>query len=118
MGEGRMGTGRRMVRLPDRFHVQQTAAMVSIADSAGAPLETIAIGASGDASGQGGDVPQFSGVWKEGRLSVVHQGRRGKVTQTYSVEEHGQRLLIETKMEAEGTRPSREFKRVYRRVST
>jgi hypothetical protein len=106
-----------MVRLPERIHVEQAAGMVSIADSAGAPLETITIGASGGSAPEG-NVPSFSGAWNEGRLQVVRQGRRGQVTETFSLEEHGQRLLIQTKMESEGKRPSREFKRVYRRVST
>ena len=100
--EGGEPRGRR-ARLPERIRVDQAADLVSIADSAGAPLETIAIGPSG-------------GAWKDGRLQMVRQGRRGRVTETFSLEEDGQRLVIQTKMESEGPRPSREFKRVYRRV--
>jgi hypothetical protein len=113
------GAGRgRMARLPERIRVEQGTGTVSIADSAGAPLETITIGASGESSAPEGGVARFSGAWKDGRLQVVRQGPRGRVTQTFSLEEHGQRLVIQMKMESEGPRPSREFKRVYRRVST
>jgi len=115
--EGGEPRGRR-ARLPERIRVDQAADLVSIADSAGAPIETITIGASGGSAAPEGDVPRFSGAWNEGRLQVVRQGRRGRVTETFFLEEHGQRLVIQTKMESEGPRPSREFKRIYRRVST
>ena len=107
-----------MRRLPERIRVEQGTGGVSIADSAGTPLETITIGAPGESPATESGAPRFAGTWKDSRLQVVREGRRGRITQTFSLEEHGQRLVIQTKIESEGTRPSREFKRVYRRVST
>jgi len=100
-GEGRERRGR--MRLPGRIRIEQTAASLTIADSADVPIETIGIG---------------SATWSKGRLEVVRDGPRGKLTQTFALEEGGRSLVIRTKMESSDSRPSREFKRVYRRSST
>jgi len=96
--------------------------MVSIADSAGVPLEEILIGTKVETPPEGMEdqkaVPTFGGTWTKGKLEVVRKGRRGSMTQSFSLEEHGRVLVLRTTMDARGDRPSREFKRVYRRTNT
>jgi hypothetical protein len=84
-------------------------------DSTGLTLERITTGEP-DARGKD-QVQSFHGAWKNDRLHVVREGRRGRITETFSLEEGGRTLVIHTKMESDGHRPSREFKRVYRRMS-
>ena len=92
-------SGRRQ-RLPDLIRIEQTNAMLTIADSTGTPLQTL------------------SGEWRKDGLEVVRQGPRGKVTQVFALEDKGRVLVIKTKRESEGRGPSREMKRTYRRVNT
>jgi hypothetical protein len=106
-----------MARLPERIRIEQAAGGVSIADSTGLTLERIATGKS-EARVEGNTVPSVTGEWNKGRLQVVREGRRGRITQTFSLEEDGRTLVIQTKTESNGPGPSREFKRVYRRMST
>lgn len=105
----------RMVRLPERIRIEQAAGLVSIADSTGVTLERIM---TGKTEARAEEVPSVAGEWNKGSLQVVREGRRGRVTQTFSLEDEGRTLVIQTKTESNGPRPSREFKRVYRRMST
>ena len=111
------GGGRRGVRLPEWLRIEQAVDKVSIADSTGRPLEQITTGQAGGPPADGA-LPSFRGEWKKGSLEVVREGPRGRITETFSLEEDGRTLVIQMKMESSGPRPSREFKRVYRRVST
>jgi hypothetical protein len=110
------------MRLPEHIRIEQTAASLTIADSANVPIETIGIGSAAPAPPEGMEderaVPTLPGAWSKGRLEVVRDGPRGKLTQTFALEEGGRSLVIRTKMESSDSRPSREFKRVYRRSST
>jgi len=109
-----------MARLPDWIRIVPEEDGLSIVDSVGAPVEEIKVG--GSVHEPSGDSPQaapiLSGKWKSGHLEIVRPGRRGKVTQAFALEEDGRLLVIRTKMESQGPRPSMEFKRVYRRSST
>jgi hypothetical protein len=106
-----------MVRLPGLIRIEQTAGGLSIADSAGLPIEQITT-AKAQASAPVGGVPVFTGEWKKDHLQITREGPRGKVTETFFLEEDGGALVIQTKMDPSGQRPAREFKRIYRRVST
>jgi hypothetical protein len=119
-GRERGARGGRPARLPERIQIEQKDGFVRIADSTGLALEEIGIGKPGTAGGAGADpnLPRLSGEWSKDRLQVMRQGRRGKMTQTFGLEEDGRVLVIRTKMESDGSRPSREFKRVYRRIGT
>jgi len=113
-GEGQE-SGRRQ-RLPDHIRIEQTNAMLTIADSSGTPLQEIVIGSA--ANGTTPDVPTLSGEWRKDGLEVVRQGPRGKMTQVFALEDKGRVLVIKMKRESEGRGPSREMKRTYRRVNT
>jgi hypothetical protein len=106
-----------MVRLTERIRIEQAAGLVSIADSTGVTLERIMTGKT-EARAEEDSVPSVAGEWNKGSLQVVREGRRGRVTQTFSLEDEGRTLVIQTKTESNGPGPSREFKRVYRRMST
>ncbi len=118
-GDRPAGRGR-MARLPDWMRIVQEDDGLSIVDSIGSPTEEIKIGSpvpkgsenSADAA------PVLSGKWKDGRLEIVRDGRRGRMTQTFALKGDGSVLVIRTKVESKGPMPSREFKRVYRRSST
>ena len=59
------------------------------------------------------------GQWRKGELEVERPGPRGgKVTQTFRLEEKGDRLVIETRLSGMGDMPDRSFKRVYDRVTS
>jgi len=109
-----------MTRLPDWIRIVPEADGLSIVDSIGAPVEQIKIGGSvREPSAASPDaVPVLSGKMKDGHLEIVRSGRRGKMTQSFALEEDGRLLVIRTRVESQGPRPSMEFKRVYRRSST
>jgi hypothetical protein len=91
---------------------------MSIVDSIGSPTEEIKIGvAAPKDDGRPDAVPVLSGKWKDGRLEIVRNGGRGRMTQTFALEGDGTILVVRTKVESKGSMPSREFKRVYRRPS-
>jgi len=109
----------RPVRLPDLMHVTQTAAVVSFADSSGAVLREVSeVPADADTLPHAPGAEHLSGQWKGGKLVIQRTGPRdSKITETISLENKGKSLQIDTKIEPGGDRPSREFKRVYDRVS-
>jgi len=109
----------RPVRLPDLMHVTQTAAVVSFADSSGAVLREVSeVPADADTLPHARGAEHLSGQWKGGKLVIQRTGPRdSKITETISLENKGKSLQIDTKIEPGGDRPSREFKRVYDRVS-
>jgi hypothetical protein len=112
----------RPVRLPERFRIQQDTGTLTIADSTGAPVEEIAIGRKveepPEGMGAANAVPTFAGTWNQGQLEIVRNGSRGTMKQSFALEEDGKDLVIRTTVAARDSRPSREFKRVYRRTST
>jgi hypothetical protein len=82
------------------MRVTQTAATVSFEDSSGAVIREVA------------------GKWKGDKLVIQRTGPRdSKITETISLQDKGKSLLIDTKFEPSGEMPSREFKRVYSRVT-
>ena len=60
----------------------------------------------------------LTGEWKSDKLQVQRPGRgEMKMTETISLEDKGDLLVIRTKIESSGDLPAREFKRAYRRVT-
>ena len=118
-GQGGAAAGPRFVRLPDFMHVTETATLVSIEDSSGTVVQEIAtLGGEPDTLAHSPGAQVLEGEWKGQKLEVQRQGARGaKITQTITLEDKGNLLVIQTKMEAGGNMPAREFKRVYQRVS-
>jgi hypothetical protein len=109
----------RPVRLPDLMHITATPALVSVEDSSGTVLEEIAtVSAAADTFARAPGAPHIEGQWKGDKLVIEREGPRGKVTETISLEDKGATLVFHTKMESSGDMPSREFKRVYRKVTT
>ena len=82
------------------------------------PVLAVAAGVGLSERGKDQKTPRMQGEWSKDRLQVTREGRRGKMTQSFAVEEDGRVLVIRTKMESDGSRPAREFKRVYRRMGT
>ena len=121
-GEGDEPRRARPVRLPGRIKIQQDTGTLTIADSTGAPVEMIAIGRKVEEPPEGmgnpNAVPTVAGSWNKGKLEIVRNGPRGTTKQSFALEEDGKDLVIRTSMAAHDSRPSREFKRVYRRTST
>jgi hypothetical protein len=101
------------------MHVTQTAVVVSFADSSGTVLREVAeVPAEADTLPHAPGAEHLSGQWKGSKLVIQRTGPRdSKITETISLENKGKSLKIDTKIEAGGDRPSREFKRVYNRVS-
>jgi hypothetical protein len=99
------------------MHISQTVELVSFEDSTGAALlEITTIGAAKDTLMHAPGAQVIPGRWDKDKLEVDREGPRGKVVQTYSLEDDGKRLVLHTKMEGNGEMPSREFKRSYTRV--
>jgi hypothetical protein len=107
--------------LPDVLHVTQTEDRLSFEDSTGAVVRDVTIAASAataatDSAAAPGP-PRPTGRWREGRLVIERPAWRGnRVTETLALEDP-ETLVMETKVETDGTMPGREFKRVYRRVT-
>ena len=108
----------RPVRLPALMHVTATPTLVSVEDSTGAVLEEIAtVSAEADTFAHAPGALHLAGRWKGDKLVIEREGPRGKVTETISLEDKGAALVFHTKVESSGDMPSREFKRVYRKVT-
>ena len=101
------------------MRVTQTAATVSFEDSSGAVLREVAAGSTGaDTFADAPGAEHLSGKWKGDKLVIQRTGPRdSKITETISLQDKGKSLLIDTKFEPSGEMPSREFKRVYNRVT-
>jgi hypothetical protein len=113
-GQGRPG-GSRPGRLPARFHITQTADLLSFEDSSGAVIQQIVTTPS--AADTSASVRQRQGVWKSGSLELVRSGRGGsKVVETWSLADHGASLVAMIHFEG-GDMGARTIKRVYRRVN-
>lgn len=114
------GSAGRMARLPDWIRVDETAGHVVFSDSTGAALLEVLTGGSADGAGHGSvAVLQLEGKWNGDRLQVERSGPRGgKIVEKYKLEDEGRTLVIETKIESNGRRPSMSFKRVYIRLES
>jgi hypothetical protein len=107
------------VRLPDLIHITQTEELVSFEDSTGAVLQEITtIGAAKDTLAHATGAQVIAGRWDKDKLEYDREGPRGKVVQTFSLEDDGKRLVLHVKMEGSGEMPTREFKRSYVRVTS
>jgi hypothetical protein len=113
-------TAARMTRLPDWIRVDETAGHVVFSDSTGAALLEVRTGGSADGAGHGGAAAlQLEGKWNGDRLEVERTGPRGgKIVERYQIEDRGRTLVVETKIDSNGRRPSMSFKRVYSRVES
>lgn len=113
------GAGMRPARLPDLMHVTQTGTVVSFEDSSGAVVQEITtLAGAEDTLVHAPKAQVLSGQWTGETLVVERLGPGGgKLTEIISLEDKGSLLVIRTKMAGSGDMPSREFKRVYKRVS-
>lgn len=119
-GGGRRPSGIRGMRLPHVLHIEQTEAVVRLADSTDTALEEIQ---TGGASLEGPPAPlaqegieRLPGRWRDDKLEVERMGPRGAmITRTFELEDDGETLVIRT--EVKSPRRSMDFKRVYRKVS-
>src|SRR5262249_25446211 len=104
---------------PDLIHITQTDELVSFEDSTGAVFQEITtIGAAKDTLVHASGAQVMPGRWDKDKLECDREGPRGKVAQTYSLEDGGKRLVLHVKMEGNGEMPTREFKRSYMRVTS
>jgi hypothetical protein len=109
---GQGGNAARPVRLPDLMHITQTRTMVSFEDTTGHVLREITtVSAAADTFAHAPGALQAHGDWKGDQLVVERSGQRGKLTETITLEDQGQSLVIHTRVDGNGQ--SREFKRVY-----
>jgi predicted component of type VI protein secretion system len=101
------------------MHVTQTRTLVSFEDTTGHVIREITtVSAEADTFAHAPGVQRLTGVWKGDQLVVQRSGGRSRaMTETITLEEDGHTLKIDTKIESGGSMPSREFKRVYQRVS-
>jgi len=101
------------------IHITQTDELVSFEDSTGAVLQEITtIGAAEDTLIHAPGAQVIPGRWAKDKLECDREGPRGKVVQTFSLEDGGKRLVLHVKMEGNGEMPTREFKRSYARVTS
>lgn len=114
---GAEGERQRPVRLPELMHVTQTSSIVSVEDSSGAVVEEIAtVPAAADTLARAPGAFHTLGQWTGEHLVVTRPAMGGTtVTETVSLEDKGQSLVIQTDMQRNGQ--SRSIKRVYRRVT-
>ena len=110
---------RRPARLPDLMHVTQTESVVSFEDSSGAVIQEITtVDAKDDTLTHAPNAQVLHGKWKGSHLEIERQGGRGgKATETISLEDKGEALVIDVKLSG-GSGPAREFKRVYHKVTS
>ena len=108
----------RPILLPEFFHITETDNDVSFEDSTGVVMQEIAtVSAEHDTLLHAPSAQVVYGQWKGSKLEVQRRGPRGgEVTQTFSLADHGQMLIIEIKMAANGPMPGMSVKRVYQRV--
>jgi hypothetical protein len=101
------------------MRIEHVGDLVTLEDSTGALVREIGVGGvPSDASASSSDAQPALGRWKGTRLEVERAGPGGgKITETYELKDAGRTLVIETKVESAGPRPSMDFKRVYERVS-
>lgn len=112
------GPAARPPRLPDLMHVTMTPTLVSFEDSTGVVLQEIAtVSAAADTFVHAPGAMHIAGEWKGDKLVIEREGPRGKITETISLDDKGATLVLKTRMESSGDMPSREFKRVYRKVT-
>jgi hypothetical protein len=118
-GGGGAPQGARPVRLPDLMHVTETESVVSFEDSTGTVLQEITtLGAVKDTLTHSPGAAVVAGSWKDASLTVERQSPRGKITQTYTLQDSGATLVVVTRMESsDSSMPAREFKRVYKKAT-
>jgi hypothetical protein len=106
------------VRLPDLMHVTQMPSIVSFEDSTGTVLQEITtLGGAKDTLAHAPRAQVLTGEWKSDTLQVQRPSPgKMKMTETLTLEDKGDLLVIRTKIESSGDLPAREFKRAYRRV--
>lgn len=103
-------------RLPRMLRIEQAGDLVTIADSTGTTVQEIRIGrAPGGTADEG--VQQLAGRWHDGKLETERSTERGSMVQTFSLDDGGRTLVVRTEMKSSDGGMSREFKRVYRKVS-
>ena len=109
--------GMRRPGLPPYMKISSTTEVIAIADSAGATVQQITLkDLPADTPAISKSAPHVPGVWKNDKLTVTRTNSRGvKVTETFSLEDKGQTLVVKTKMEPPDGQGF-EFKRVYRRA--
>jgi len=92
--------------------------ILDVADSTGATLVEVTVnGSAPDTAGMGGRVVVLPGKWKDGGLEVQRPSWKGsKLTQTFSLENEGERLIVNVHMDTGGATPPTDFKRVYDRI--
>jgi len=117
-GEGGPPAGaRRTAPLPEVIHITETATVVSFEDTTGAVLQEITtLNGAPDKQAHAPGAPVIAGAWNDQALEISHQGGRGTMTQTYTLEDGGRTLVVKSAFTG-GDGESREFKRVYDRVA-
>lgn len=114
-GDGERGMQR--PGLPPFMRIAPSTYGLGIADSAGTMVQEITLKPVPDnAPAIEKHAPRVPGVWKGDKLTVTRTNSRGvKVIETFSLEEAGRTLVVQTKMQpADGA--GFEFKRVYHRA--
>ena len=106
--------------LPPLIHVTQTHSVVSLEDSTGAVLEEISlVPAAADTLAHAPGAQVSHGAWRDSALVVERGGRNGfTLTRAITLEDGGRILVMRTHFEAPDGGRARDFKRVYRRVTS
>jgi hypothetical protein len=106
--------------LPPLIHVTQTHSVVSLEDSTGAVLEEISlVPAAADTLAHAPGAQVSHGAWRDSALVVERGGRNGfSLTRAITLEDGGRILVMRTHFEAPDGGRARDFRRVYRRVTS
>jgi hypothetical protein len=108
----------RMRRLPELFHITQTDRIVSFEDSTGTVVQEVTTAQGPDPEAHAPGAAVLAGAWSEGRLEVERPAWGDtRIRERIALEDDGRSLVISTALPRRGELPSREIKRVYRRVT-
>ena len=104
--------------LPELMTIKQNGGILNLADSTGAIVVQVTVnGSAPDTAGLGGRVQVAPGRWLDEALQVQRPSWRGStLLQTFTLEDDGERLVIQIHLDMHGLMPPVDVKRVYDRV--
>ncbi len=110
---GRAGMGGTI--LPEFIRIDQQPSLVRISDRRNHTLQEILVG--GRFGQRVRPDADLLGHWRGTTLVVEQTGRRGAtITQSFSLEDRGRKLVVHTRREGRGPRGTMEFSTIYRRA--
>jgi hypothetical protein len=100
--------------------IRQNGGILNLVDSTGTTLVQVTVnGSAPDTAGMGGRVQIAAGRWLDEALQVQRPSWRGStLLQTFTLENEGERLVIQIHLDMHGLMPPVDAKRVYTKVGS